>query len=146
MSRSISAKAWDGKQWRSDIVLWCGEWHRIFEDTPDNNDIMVDAMNVVDWPVVISTGLKDKEGREIYEGDIVRTDLFEGLHNDLTGEIVYVDKWGCFCMKPFGKHCILDSVHGWLYSPDGENMATIIGNIYEHKHLLEEHKKKEDGV
>ena len=70
------------------------------------------------------TGLKDKNGKEIYEGDIYNI-------NGEQGEIVYID--GMFCLKPFaGKR---------LATPIGLYLANmryieIIGNIYENKELL----------
>ena len=77
------------------------------------------------------TGLKDKkrtkeypEGQEIYEGDIVRTDNFNGVHTFIVKyENEYCGSLGAFVFRNDGR---ISSVHC-----EATKICEIIGNIYE---------------
>ena len=74
------------------------------------------------------TGLKDKNGREIYEGDIVMQ-LSERTYDSLTGVVKFID--GSYVIETAdGKN------GGYLFNELAFNV--LIGNIYENPELLEE--------
>lgn len=80
-----------------------------------------------DLVLMQSTGLVDKNGKEIFEGDIVK------MSKDVYSEPTYYE-----VIKHYGGAYRLDSKqHGcelWLRHTDCE----IVGNIYENRELLED--------
>ncbi|EDP73571.1 YopX family protein [Hydrogenivirga sp. 128-5-R1-1] len=79
------------------------------------------------------TGLKDKNGKEIYEEDIVK--LKDFYYEDVIGIVKFGDgEFYVDCLpqdNPYSS-CII----GMAFI-DEQNIE-VIGNIYEHKHLLED--------
>ncbi|WP_457641412.1 YopX family protein [Persephonella sp.] len=74
------------------------------------------------------TGLKDRNVREIYEGDI--------LQRNNGSKYVVVFENGCFKLKPIGKHSEISTIAYAKHEP-----IEIIGNIYENPDLLKEETK-----
>ena len=79
------------------------------------------------------TGIKDKNGKEIYEGDIVLIKLDE---TSTWYKTVVGFKKGAFIANLIDKEDYVYIFHHGFTDDDFE----IIGNVYENKNLLEENK------
>ena len=90
----------------------------------DGITYMVSAEDLV---LMQSTGLKDKNGKEIFEGDIVK------MAKDVYSEPSYYDvvrhRGGAYRLESKQHGCEL-----WLRHTDCE----VVGNIYENPELLED--------
>lgn len=74
-----------------------------------------------------STGLKDKNSKEIFEGDIVK--MAKDVYSDLTYYEIVRHRGGAYRLESNQHGCEL-----WLRHTNCE----VIGNIYENQELLEE--------
>lgn len=73
-----------------------------------------------------STGLEDKNGKEIFEGDIVK--MAKDVYSDLTYYKIVRHRGGAYRLESNQHGCEL-----WLRHTNCE----VIGNIYENPELLE---------
>ena len=84
------------------------------------------------WKVMMFTGLLDRHGKEIYEGDILKWTNHTKCCNVAT--------WDCLCEVVwescgFYRRDILDgTLYGWANVKNEQ--VEVIGNIYEHPELL----------
>lgn len=78
------------------------------------------------------TGLTDKNGKKIFEGDILAAKLF-GNHIDKG--VVRYGQYNCSCC---------DGVYGWYVDGgdirDAEELCEVIGNIHDNPELMEVEK------
>lgn len=132
MERKLKFRAWDGKEMHQDVSPWrwdfviSNSWNRCERNTGDGMsgiggntaEMLVPAIRFTENMQFI--GLLDKNGKEIYEGDILDEDGFRF-------KVVFEEKNARFFLKSIG--CIQHPQ--WNRGIKME----IIGNIYENPDL-----------
>ena len=131
--REIKFRAWDKKN-----NLWYGRLGKPFT--------IQDAM-VADWSTPTEqlifmqyTVLKDKNGVEIYEGDVIAyTNHTKTLGDVYHRRVVeWHDEVARFSMHKIGKHTSDPKANEYsLFKAEKMQKLEIIGNIYENPELLE---------
>ena len=103
---------------------------QVIKATYKNGNIVKD--DVKEYELMQSTGLFDKNGKEIFEGDILGIETDEGI---LNVNVFWDDKHALFMFESEihnEKELLAELVEDNTYPFE------IIGNIYENKELLEE--------
>lgn len=112
--------------------VWKGKENRMVYDVTYLNpfllDPKIDPENIHN-KVMQCTGLKDKNGKLIYEGDIVKT-----LYTKPNGEIINRN-----CVVEFNRCAFwINYGVGASYLDNDDCIYEVIGNIYQDKELLNE--------
>ncbi len=121
MTREIKFRAWDkncNKMMYFDLFNGAGDW-----------------LNKKSYPktapesIMQFTGLLDKNGKEIYFGDIIE---YADMNDDTDGySIVEVIETMNYGVGILDDHCVFD-----LWEDSDVHQFTVIGNIYENPELL----------
>lgn len=144
MSREIKFRVWDKDLKKMHI---CGENQHdsISFSYPENEAHYYNLQNGCGsstdgsgtYELMQYTGLKDKNGKEIFEGDIVEYNDFNSLRTGGHAEdkiIVGKVAFSCGMWMVKEKNCVHDLYEGL----GNDEELEIIGNIYENPELLEE--------
>ena len=89
-----------------------------------------------DVELMQSTGLLDKNGKEIFESDIVKTTIFFGRADESGGFYEY-EKELIGIVKQLEGAWVIDTEKGAVYLWSDINENEVLGNIYENKELVE---------
>ena len=118
--------------------LWCKDKNEWEKDSwvilPNGNLMWVEYGNLVggvymkNYILVKSTGVKDIEGKEIYEGDIIR--YWDNFDERYKLAIIKFDK-GSFIMAN-------DRINWDIGVTNKDDKVKIVGNIYENKNLIDD--------
>lgn len=99
-----------------------------YHDYTVEGDVNVygDTISFEDCVLMQSTGLFDKNGKEIFEGDVV-------VVLDSSYTVFYDDKTASFRLQPHDKRWNTDYMSNYAH----DNSFEVIGNIYENPELVE---------
>ena len=116
MNREIKFRVW-----KTETKEWVTLFNR---HVGDKQPIVSEVYTSCDYFILQQyTGLKDKYGKEIYEGDILRS------HEGVIREVIWYIPDSAWRLKEKNGNVTM-SFKGWVFD------TTIIGNIYENPELL----------
>ena len=133
MEREIKFRAWlkeDKKMENVKTMDFTDKTIRCLKKNEFINAYLLRRVSFDDVELLQYTGLKDKNGKEIYEGDIL-------FFRDENMKYVVVWQDAAFIIKSIEIRKYSEKMY-WI--DDVEICCEIVGNIYENKNLLEENK------
>ena len=126
MKRQIKFRAWDTQLKSFSYSGFGGKTFMLF----------VKRVNCPRYIISQYTGLKDKNGKEIYEGDCVIAQLYGVIKYDMKCIIEFEN--GCFGIRALNDEALVNSKDKFksFENCNTEKNIEIIGNIYENPELL----------
>lgn len=112
MNREIKFRAWDNEI-------------KDFRPEEELSGICLSALNATYWDLEQFTGLKDRNGKDIYEGDLLKFKILFSDDDYEVGQVAWSNQDAGF---------ILECFNLWKFAPRAE----IIGNIHENTEFLGE--------
>lgn len=157
--REIKFRAWDvdnlemwysagdnddgewGKAWVIDKDGIHFEEYKLWHSTQNGEDVEHEDWHTPKQVIMQFTGLKDKNGKEIFEGDIIRNkNNFSCITNDDKNPdrkiVIYNDEESKFCFEFIEDRLKKIGVSGYSFCKQNQNKFEVIGNIYENPKLL----------
>ncbi|QPC18900.1 hypothetical protein LacP0734_03855 [Lacticaseibacillus paracasei subsp. tolerans] len=140
MKREIKFRVWDKAKYRMlgvDQLAFGpnGELVSIYSDGPDfSNDsdaLMGEKPDLNEAVLMEYTGLHDKNGREIYEGDIIVTHPKSKYEAPESGVVQYGGS------RPMFGYKTEDGEEYDIWSSNAYRTYEVIGNIFENPEMLE---------
>lgn len=117
-------RAWDKRFSEFVEDFFVSEDCKIYKKTKDTGYGIAISRETSDKVILMqSTGFFDKNGKEIYEGDIVSIDT---------------DEFDLLVVKyETGIYWLMDGEQGMEYLSDYYNYVTVVGNIHENQDIVE---------
>ena len=114
-----------------EVMVGNGDIWIIDEDSVAGEWIVNNDINLMQ-----STGLLDKNGKEIFEGDVVQYQNTKVPSADTKGVVKYFDNWAMF-----GIDVEYNEPRALFFNGLADHISLeVLGNIYESPELLEEEK------
>lgn len=126
MSR-LNFRGWDGKRMHKIVRLGIGGFsHDVWTKDP----VITTPMFFKSLKIIQSTGLRDKNGVEIFEKDIAEYEDEKGVQRVV---IEHFDEMAAWILMPFKPMAVNKAD---LLFEIGADVLCVVGNVFQHPELL----------